>query len=351
MPSQRTRPYNSLRHSYSTHWSTDRNSIQQHIFTRFSDQTLKLEATANGEVMLLQGSQTGCFNHGEALTLLEGKRRFKLIHEGRPVIPDEELGQMVSEALTLQLSLTTEQIGHSKETIIIIMATRQYLCFLSFHIPDAYVKKALHPGFYNNSEDGGPESEDEDEEGGFTTVRGTDWLDLSTKRCRQLAYDNVAAFVDWQLQSQSSSVLTRKLQSKTLDSRVVNGALIAASNPTFANWLASGPLTEYAKMLENHPLHDVWVGSAFIDRVDNPRFFYNFARGEVPADFIEGLITAATDTTQFVRCQDCIGAWEAGVYWFDDCYHDDPEHRACASCDFEVSECCDVTFSDNPPPL
>ncbi|KAK3364187.1 hypothetical protein B0T25DRAFT_513962 [Lasiosphaeria hispida] len=141
------------------------------------------------------------------------------------------------------------------------------------------------------------------------------------------------------------------LQSKTLDRRVVNGALIVASNPTFANWLASGPLTEYArKMLENHPLHDVWVGSAFIDRVDNSRFFYNFARGEVPADVIEGLITAATTiaTTQFVRCQDCIGAWEARVYWFDDCYaHDDPEHRACASCDIEGSECCDVTFSDN----
>jgi hypothetical protein len=141
------------------------------------------------------------------------------------------------------------------------------------------------------------------------------------------------------------------LQSKTLDRRVVNGALIVASNPTFANWLTSGPLTEYAgKMLENHPLHDIWVGSAFIDRVDNPRFFYNFARGEVPADVIEGLITAATviTTTQFVRCHDCIGAWEAGVYWLDDCYaHNDPEHRACASCDIEGSECCDVTFSDS----
>ena len=43
------------------------------------------------------------------------------------------------------------------------MATRQYLCFLSFHIPDAYVEKALHPGFYDNSEDEGPESEDADQ--------------------------------------------------------------------------------------------------------------------------------------------------------------------------------------------
>lgn len=109
---------------------------------------------------------------------------------------------MVGEALALRLSLAAEQIGHSEETIVIIMATRQYLCFLSFHIPDAYVEKALHPGFYNNNEDRGPESEDEAEEGGFISVRASDWLDLNTECCRQLAYDNVTAFVDWQLQSQ-----------------------------------------------------------------------------------------------------------------------------------------------------
>ncbi|KAK3364176.1 hypothetical protein B0T25DRAFT_563203 [Lasiosphaeria hispida] len=176
--------------------------IRRRIFTRFSDQTLELEATADGEVVLLRRNQTGRFDHGEALVLLEGKRRFKLIHEGRPVIPDEELGQMVGEALALRLSLAAEQIGHSEETIVIIMATRQYLCFLSFHIPDAYVEKALHPGFYNNNEDRGPESEDEAEEGGFISVRASDWLDLNTECCRQLAYDNVTAFVDWQLQSQ-----------------------------------------------------------------------------------------------------------------------------------------------------
>jgi hypothetical protein len=77
------------------------------------------------------------------------------------------------------------------------MATRQYLCFLSFHIPHAYVEKAFQPGFNNNSEEGGLEIEEEDEEGHFITVRATDWLDLSTERCRQLAYDNVAALVDW----------------------------------------------------------------------------------------------------------------------------------------------------------
>ncbi|KAK5657165.1 hypothetical protein OQA88_3222 [Cercophora sp. LCS_1] len=175
--------------------------IRRRIVARFSDQTFELEATADGEVAILRRSQTGCFDRGEALALLEGKRRFKLVREGRPVIPDEEFGQMVGEALSLRLSLAAELIGYSEETVVIIMATRQCLCFLSFHIPDAYVEKALHPGFYNNSEDG-TESEGADEEGGFITVRATDWLDLGTERCRQLAYDNVAAFVDWQLQSQ-----------------------------------------------------------------------------------------------------------------------------------------------------
>ncbi|KAK0655452.1 hypothetical protein B0T16DRAFT_451130 [Cercophora newfieldiana] len=78
--------------------------VRRRIFTRFSDQTLELEATADGEVVLLRRNQTGRFDHGEALVLLEGKRRFTLVHEGRPVIPDEELGQMVGEALALRLS-------------------------------------------------------------------------------------------------------------------------------------------------------------------------------------------------------------------------------------------------------
>jgi hypothetical protein len=49
--------------------------------------------------------------------LLESKRRFKLVHEGRPGLPDEEFGQMVGEALALRLSLATELRGRSEESV------------------------------------------------------------------------------------------------------------------------------------------------------------------------------------------------------------------------------------------
>jgi len=52
--------------------------IRRRMLARFSDQTLELEATADGEVVLLRRSQTGRFDRREALALLEGKRRFKL---------------------------------------------------------------------------------------------------------------------------------------------------------------------------------------------------------------------------------------------------------------------------------
>jgi TATA-binding protein-associated factor Taf7 len=89
------------------------------------------------------------------------------------------------------------------------------LCFLSVHIPDTYVKK-LQQGNVDNDQDGKPEREDDQDEDveveyegdeekrgkgeeEFITVRATDWLDLSTEHCRQLACDNIAALVDWQV--------------------------------------------------------------------------------------------------------------------------------------------------------
>ncbi|KAK3377677.1 hypothetical protein B0H63DRAFT_477693 [Podospora didyma] len=205
-------------------------------FAHFGDKALELEATADGEVALLRRHATGRFvDRGEVPALLEAKKRFKLVREGRPVVTDYVLGQMVGEALTLRLSLAAAELGHGKDTVVIVTATRQYLCFLSFHIPDAYVEKVRFPnglGFQNddvyNDEDGELEREDdcdeddemeqeeddeeeegeeeEEEEGEeeeeFITVRATDWLDLGTERCRQLACDNIAALVGWQLKSQ-----------------------------------------------------------------------------------------------------------------------------------------------------
>lgn len=191
----------------------------------FKDDALELDAAADGEVVLLRRNATGLFvDCGEVIALLEAKKRFKLVREGRPVITDDVFGQMVAEALALRLSLAPTELGIGEETIIVVMATRQYICFISLHIPDAYVQKLRVPNgpslekqtsYYGEEEGMGrdvDESEDTDEmeqdfdDGGdeweedeFITVHSTDCLDLSTPRCRQLACDNITALVDWQL--------------------------------------------------------------------------------------------------------------------------------------------------------
>ena len=113
-------------------------------------------------------------------------------------------------------------------TVLIILATRQYLRFLSFAIPNAYVERlqsysgvqddiaesgdaniiaaedAMDTDGDDEKEEGGRKEEEEEEEGvgderGINTVRATDWLDLGSEQCRQLACDNIAALVNWQL--------------------------------------------------------------------------------------------------------------------------------------------------------
>ncbi|KAK0716551.1 hypothetical protein B0T21DRAFT_415275 [Apiosordaria backusii] len=88
------------------------------------------------------------------------------------------------------------------------------------HMP-SLVSSVGNLSLFTKHQDGEPEREDEgDDEGDedeeieyegnegkgrgeeVITVRATGWLDLSTERCRKLACDNIAALVDWQLQSQ-----------------------------------------------------------------------------------------------------------------------------------------------------
>ena len=93
----------------------------------------------------------------------------------------------------------------SISTVVIILATRQYMRFLSFTIPDGYVEKIQLSGSDDEEEDVDV-MDREEKEGGeeeeVITVRATDWLDLGVERYRQLACDNIAALVNWQLQSQ-----------------------------------------------------------------------------------------------------------------------------------------------------
>lgn len=86
------------------------------LSARFGDGACLLHATPDGEFYLVPTVPEGRFqSRGEAIALLEAKRRFKMIRNGRPVITDDVLGQMVGEALALRLSLATEDPDCSYE--------------------------------------------------------------------------------------------------------------------------------------------------------------------------------------------------------------------------------------------
>ncbi|KAK3694152.1 hypothetical protein B0T22DRAFT_437255 [Podospora appendiculata] len=138
----------------------------QNITSADSSSLLLLEYSGmrrpDGEIALLDKHSAAHFvRHGEVLALLEAKKHFNLIQDGRPVITDRILGQV---------AVTPDQRDNldSPRTVVIILATRQYLCFPSFNIPDAYVERFQYPDELRSQndrdmsdDDGGSAGEDD----------------------------------------------------------------------------------------------------------------------------------------------------------------------------------------------
>lgn len=90
--------------------------VRRRMATTLKNGALKLEATADGEIALLRRFASGHFEaSGEVLALLEAKKQFTLIRDGRPVVTDYVLGQIVGEALALRLFLSKAELPQSKE--------------------------------------------------------------------------------------------------------------------------------------------------------------------------------------------------------------------------------------------
>ncbi|KND90987.1 hypothetical protein TOPH_04412 [Tolypocladium ophioglossoides CBS 100239] len=70
---------------------------------------------------------------------LEGKRIFNTIVEGKPVITDRLLAQMVGEALALRQD--TEKYKISSDDVITILAVTHYVSFFHFKITDDFISK------------------------------------------------------------------------------------------------------------------------------------------------------------------------------------------------------------------
>ena len=67
---------------------------RRYLSARLSgEQAPQLRTTADGELRVLLTAKEGRFgNQGEAIALLEAKKQFKVIRNGRPVITDDVLG-------------------------------------------------------------------------------------------------------------------------------------------------------------------------------------------------------------------------------------------------------------------
>ncbi|KAI1009982.1 hypothetical protein LB503_011564 [Fusarium chuoi] len=110
------------------------------------------------------------------VALLEAKRSLKIV-EGKPIISDECLAQMTCEAI---LARATDPLDEFQdESVTIINATQNYVCFLQFNVESKYIDEL---GF------------------GVTPsqpliVTATQWFDLSTKTGRECVLKNILGLI------------------------------------------------------------------------------------------------------------------------------------------------------------
>ncbi|KAK4077625.1 hypothetical protein Purlil1_12263 [Purpureocillium lilacinum] len=137
---------------------------------RFDVTTPRLErrivATDDGGLCLREKS-AGVFElTNKCLAILEAKKRFQRIIDGRPIISDTCLGQMTCEALAARLADSSGEFHDG--SVFVIHATQRYMCFLQFEISDEYL---------DDFESTTPTS--------FIYVNSTPWYDLNTRSGRE----------------------------------------------------------------------------------------------------------------------------------------------------------------------
>ncbi|EJT74754.1 hypothetical protein GGTG_08592 [Gaeumannomyces tritici R3-111a-1] len=141
----------------------------------------KIQATSDGEIQannIIDGEYA--ISRKEVVAIIEAKRRFTQQHiqDGKATIPDRVLAQVVGEALALR---GTELCRN--DTVITIVAIRNYVCFLSVHIPATY-----YDGTVNDVRD--PKMD-------IITVKPTAWLNQDDSKGRKDILCNVARIVEW----------------------------------------------------------------------------------------------------------------------------------------------------------
>lgn len=91
----------------------------------------------------------------------------------------------------------------------------------------------------------------------------------------------------------------------------VGGAVIAAVDQVFLDWLRSALEPVRYGDAPDTSCSQLLGGAEFVNRLDNPTFLTTMEREDVPTDVIDALVTAATVThsSGYGACQNCTSAW------------------------------------------
>ncbi|KAH7108782.1 hypothetical protein EDB81DRAFT_673295 [Dactylonectria macrodidyma] len=117
------------------------------------------------------------------VAILEAKKQFQRIENGRPVISDSCFAQMTCEAMAARLR-GHEEDSNERDSVVVINFTQHYACILQFEISNEYLQ---------DFDSATPRS--------FIYVYSTPWLDISTKRGRENIVANLCRLMAWGMDS------------------------------------------------------------------------------------------------------------------------------------------------------
>ncbi|POR37668.1 Uncharacterized protein TPAR_02134, partial [Tolypocladium paradoxum] len=159
-------------------------------FVRFRDERLTYSYSLDGTHSVRAVDEGGLqlqLNTGPKTVVqvaqLEGKRTFNTIVNGRPVVTDGLLAQMVGEALALERDDNRDQIlpNHS----ITILVCTHYVSFFHFHMTDDFLSSFER----RSTTDSTPAS--------FLRVDSTRWFDIKMSDQRQQIVSHLLALIAW----------------------------------------------------------------------------------------------------------------------------------------------------------
>ncbi|KAL6692145.1 hypothetical protein J3F84DRAFT_384339 [Trichoderma pleuroticola] len=142
-----------------------------------SMENIAVEAIDDGSIQLVR-------RNGALLqvALLEGKRAFQTIVDGKPKISDELLAQLVGEALALSQSETSSALSTD---VISILAAADCVKFFRFKFSPDFIQNFEAVPMLDTSEDN------------FLRVDSSEWLSINTPDHRELIVSHLMAIITW----------------------------------------------------------------------------------------------------------------------------------------------------------